>query len=348
MKSFRQLLPLLALAGASAEVAAQGVTIFGIVDTHLSYTDASVQRTAVAEGGHSASRLGFRGREDLGGGMAAYFTLEMGLNVDNGSIPLTGGFGRQSFVGLSGPWGAVELGRQYTPIFFNMLAVAPFGMNVNWAPVQLVTSSDGQPAAARTLGFPLRQDNLVRYRWGANAAARGFRAEAAYAPGESATASGRVHAAATSYRGQNYFVGYGFQRTHSGNAAGPAFYNELQGLSLGYDLGALALSANYMVTRTTLAGGRKAAHTILGASYTMGPHILLAEVNRRDLKGSANDATLLTLGYDYTLSKRTALYTRLLGLNNRATAANTMAQATVNNNSGDDVRALAIGIRHNF
>lgn len=343
--------PLLALgtllASLGGAAAAQGVSIYGITDAYVGHVSGSESRTVLREGAHTASRVGFRGREDLGRGLSAYFTLEMGLTLDNGTIPLGGGFGRQSFVGLGGRWGTIELGRQYTPIFYNMLAVAPFGMNANWAPVQLSTSKDGLPAAARALGFPLRQNNLVRYRYG-GLKAKGFRFEAAYAPGENEAASGSLTAVAASYRGANYFIGYGAQRSRSGTGAATGFHNQLQGVSGSYTWNALTLSAQYLVTDSSLAGARRADHVVLGAAYAMGPHTLLAEVNRRNLRDSPDDALLVTLGYDYNLSKRTALYARLLHLDNRGSAANTMAQATVRAGSGDDVRAVAFGIRHKF
>ena len=87
--------------GFAAGTAAQGShSIYGIVDLYAGSIHGSSQSSRVDEGGHTASRLGFRGREDLGGGLNAHYTLEMGLGMDTGSIPLGGGFGRQAFVGM--------------------------------------------------------------------------------------------------------------------------------------------------------------------------------------------------------------------------------------------------------
>jgi predicted porin len=346
--SIRQALTLGLLAAGGHGASAQNVSLYGITDAYIGSVRGSESRTVINEGGNALSRLGLRGREDLGGGSSAYFVLEMGLTLDNGTIPIGGGFGRQSFVGIDGRWGAIEAGRQYTPLFFNLLATVPFGMNANWAPVQLSGSTDGQPAAMRTVGLLTRQSNLLRYRYGGGPQAKGLRVDVAVAPDEGATGIGGILGIGASYRGSNYFIGYAAQRLDSGSAAATPFHNETQGLNGSYSLGALTLSAAYLVTDSTAPGARRAAHTVLGAAYDVGPHRWMAEINHRDLSGSPNDALAWALGYDYRLSKRTSLYGRLLNLNNRGTAANTLALAVVNAGSGDDVRALALGIRHNF
>ncbi len=344
----RQALTLGLLAAPGLSALAQDVGLYGIADLYVGSIRGSDSRTVVNEGGNAVSRLGFRGREDLGGGLSAHFVLEMGLTMDNGTIPLGGGFGRQSFVGLQGPWGTVEAGRQYTPLFFNLLATVPFGMNANWAPVQLAGSVDGQPAAARTVGLAMRQSNLLRYRYGGGPRAKGLRVDVAVAPDEGAAGVGGILAFGASYRGERYFIGYAAQRLDSGSAAATPFHNQTQGLNGSYAIGGLTLSAAYLVSDSTAPGARRAAHTVLGAAYDLGPHRWMAELNRRDLRNSPNDAQAMAVGYDYRLSKCTTLYGRLLRLNNQGTAANTLALAPVTAGSGDDVRALALGIRHNF
>ncbi len=111
MNSTKQIAKLLAatmLALATTVVWAQSsVTIYGIVDAAVERADSgsgsSVTRLVSGQG--SASRLGFRGTEDLGGGLRAIFSLEAALNADNGTGGATGGglaFDRQSWVGLAG------------------------------------------------------------------------------------------------------------------------------------------------------------------------------------------------------------------------------------------------------
>ncbi|PKO55512.1 MAG: porin, partial [Betaproteobacteria bacterium HGW-Betaproteobacteria-21] len=125
----------LAVAGLmSAPVFAQSnVTIYGIVDMGYKNLGNNVNsavgnRSAIDSGQYSGSRLGFRGTEDLGNGLKASFVLETGINVDNGGFNQGNtAFARQSFVALSGGFGTVALGRQYTPQHILMSAVDPFG-----------------------------------------------------------------------------------------------------------------------------------------------------------------------------------------------------------------------------
>ena len=111
---------------ATGAVQAQNVTLYGMVDAGIE----SVSN--VASTGHLMrmpsntgilpSRLGLRGKEDLGAGLSAIYTLEMGFAPDTGASGQGGRlFGRQSTVGLSGDWGAVTLGRQWTMLFWSLL-----------------------------------------------------------------------------------------------------------------------------------------------------------------------------------------------------------------------------------
>jgi len=146
MKKF----PLAALAAAAAcaggAQAQSSVTLFGVMDlayTHLS-SDAGRSRDLLQGDGNTSSRLGFRGVEDLGGGLAAGFWIEAGFAPDSGAGAASntnnqasgaagaGGltFGRKSVVSLSGRWGEVRAGRDYVPSFLNLTAAMhPFGTN---------------------------------------------------------------------------------------------------------------------------------------------------------------------------------------------------------------------------
>uniref|UniRef100_UPI00311EA0D6 porin n=1 Tax=Thauera sp. SDU_THAU2 TaxID=3136633 RepID=UPI00311EA0D6 len=128
----------LAIAGlVSAPIFAQSnVTIYGVADAFVGIgKHGENDFRGVNSGGLSGSRLGFRGTEDLGNGLKAVFVLEQGFNIDTGEQALMGGnsdnsdidpdndryndsFSRQAYVGLSGAFGTVALGRQYAPGFF--------------------------------------------------------------------------------------------------------------------------------------------------------------------------------------------------------------------------------------
>ena len=188
---------------------------------------------------------------------------------------------------------------------------------------------------------------MVRYRYG-DVSSPGLRVEVAAAPGEGDVAVGRYLAASVSHRGSNHFISYTNQRLNSGTAAVKAFHVDTQVLSGKYDVGAISLSATYGETSSNAVGALKASTATLGASYSMAPHVFLAEASKRDVKNSTSDADLLVLGYQYQFSQHTLLYVRGLNLQNKGKAANAMARAVVTANSGNDVRAIAIGLRKNF
>ena len=111
------------------------VTIYGIVDTGVEYLSStgpagkSLVRMPNLTGS-APSRLGFRGTEDLGGGTSVQFVLENGFGLDTGSFNQGGRmFGRQAFIGLSGAWGTVSMGRQYDNFSLALLDYGVFGPN---------------------------------------------------------------------------------------------------------------------------------------------------------------------------------------------------------------------------
>lgn len=113
-------LTLAALVLAGTQASAQRVVLYGLIDNAVEHID------NVGPAGYSVTRMpstsaslpsrwGMRGSEDLGAGLSAVFTLESGFGADTGASGQAGRlFGRQAFVGLSGNWGTVGLGRQYT------------------------------------------------------------------------------------------------------------------------------------------------------------------------------------------------------------------------------------------
>ena len=124
----------LALLGTVAS-AQSSLTLYGVVDVaveHLSKTSPNGDSLTRMPGftGSVPSRFGLRGSEDLGGGLRAGFTLESGFGADTGSFNQGNRlFGRQAFVNLSGNWGSVMLGRQYTMLFHGLLGSDILGPN---------------------------------------------------------------------------------------------------------------------------------------------------------------------------------------------------------------------------
>ncbi len=130
--------PILALAAAAAMVAATGaqaqtasnVSIYGLVDAGLEYTSnanaAKDSVTRVTSGGMNTSRWGFRGTEDLGGGLKAVFGLEGGILMDTGAQD-GALFKRQAYVGLEGSYGRLVMGRSFTSVYDTVISFDPMG-----------------------------------------------------------------------------------------------------------------------------------------------------------------------------------------------------------------------------
>lgn len=98
------------------------VTLYGVVDEFVQYTDTGGPKVAnMSSSGLWGSRVGIKGSEALGGGLKANFLLENGYVPNSGAqADPTSFFNRQAWVGLSGDWGEVRMGRQYSPLFLYM------------------------------------------------------------------------------------------------------------------------------------------------------------------------------------------------------------------------------------
>lgn len=93
------------------------MTLYGVADVAIERVKGATSVTRAASGQQQGSRWGLRGTEDLGGGLKAVFQMEAGFNMANGASGQGGLlFGRQAYVGLASDFGAVRLGRQYSPM----------------------------------------------------------------------------------------------------------------------------------------------------------------------------------------------------------------------------------------
>ncbi|CAB5713014.1 Outer membrane porin protein 32 precursor [Delftia tsuruhatensis] len=344
----------MAALGTGAWAQGSSVEMFGIVDVHINSAKSGATRLSrLEDGGSAASRVGFRGREDLGGGLRAQFMLEAGVAPDTGlgTIPGPGlAFTRQAFVGLHGGWGSMEMGRMYTPMFSALFRADPLGMNALFSSLNLVSATDAQPGMRP---FAARANNMLRYR---TPASQPWLVDLAYAFGEAPSphsSNGRLHGATLGWNQKPWFLAYSFQKSVEGSAAAPVATpatSHYQALSASWDaLDPLRLTGNYVVNRVDRSGTPKAKLVQLGAEWSLDARSrLLASVARREVGGTDRAQNTWTLGYDYALSKRTQLYARWLQLGNAANASAAIANVPVATNSGDGVRSLALGVRHNF
>lgn len=320
---------LLTLSGISQ--AQTNVSIYGIVDAGLVRESGGPDGNVTALGGGvaSGSRLGFKGKEDLGGGLSANFLLENGFNADTGSLGQGGLlFGRQMYVGLSGGFGALRLGRQYSPYYLALRDVAdPFAAGL--------AGRAGNIMATNT-----RVNNMVNYitpEFG------GFSADLAYGLGEVAgnTQQSRTIGAAIGYEQGPARIKLAHHQLNNATATDRT-KNTL--LAARYKFSLAEGSIGYAINKG--AGAADSRDFILGVSVPFGPSRLLASYIRRDDRtANDRDAHQWAVGYFYSLSKRTDLYLAYARIGNDNGAEFKVGNAT---DTGTGDKAFNLGVRHSF
>jgi predicted porin len=324
---------------ATGAFAQSSVTVYGVVDVGLEQTRLSPggNTTRLSSGIQSGSRLGFKGVEDLGGGLSASFQLEMGLDATTGAAGQGGlAFGRQSWVGLNGGFGSLKLGRQYVPLFGALDTIDPLGTGI---------TGDGSGISAVFRSYGVRMNNTVNY---STPSMGGFSGEVAYGLGEVAGSSstGSQWGAAGTYEGGPLTIVAAYHL--QGQTAGGVDTGDSRTAMIGgaYDLKAVKLHAALATNSDKNAAGAttgKSRDYMLGVSAPFGPVSLMASYVRHDDRLFANsDAAYWQLGATYSLSKRTNFYTSY------STIRNESAGATGSGVPGTDISWLNVGIRHKF
>lgn len=337
----------LAVAGlvAAPAFAQSNVTIFGIVDLAVEsgkYSDAAGNLTRLISGGNNTNRLGFRGTEDLGNGMAANFLLETQPGPDNGaSAGGTQFWNRSSTVGISSKsWGSVNLGRQYTP-WFNATAANDVFY------VAGVGSSYSLQAGDTRMNNAIRWDSVNM---------SGFTAAVMFGLGQDADATGvEGTTAATkklgkegglklSYANGPLSVNYAYDSQTT--AVGPDVDTKRNQLNGAYDMGKVKLGLGWNSNKTgstvddrvwTITAVMPVGNDLVKAGYT----------RLNDKITSSKDARLFAIGYEHPMSKRTNLYATYAKMSNDAKASKTMLGG-VAVAADYDPTAWQFGVRHSF
>jgi predicted porin len=357
----KSLIALAVMAAAGAASAQSSVTLFGIVDLAVRNVrgDGNGHVTSLSRDGYNSSRLGFRGTEDLGGGMAASFWLEAGVNNDDGSMGTTvqnsgtgaalggGGltFNRRSTVSLSGGWGELRIGRDYTPSFWNLTVFDPFGTNGSGTTATLQGGATGVNT--------VRASNSIGYFAPANLG--GFYGQLQYAENElpnntgAAIDSGRYFGGRVGFASGPFNVAFAIGRTDVPEVAGA---DDILAMNLGgqWDFG-MAKLMGQLVWDSNIAGASNADGRgfLIGGLVPVGAGEIRLSYSqyRFDVLGAEPKVKKMAIGYVHNLSKRTAVYTTLAHLKNSGGAAqsvNGSAVGAVNDSS----TAVDLGIRHSF
>jgi predicted porin len=332
----KSLLALAALSAFAGVASAQSsVTLFGIVDVNVRNVDNKAgDVTSLSTDGINSSRLGFRGVEDLGGGLRAGFWVEGALQPDTGNA---GGqtWQRRSTVSLLGGFGEVRLGRDYTPSFWNHTVFDVFGTNGVGSELNIFAKAS---PTATTL---VRANNTVGYFL---PSLGGFYGQIQGAAGEGTPgnkyAGGRIGYGAGPF---NVAVAYG--QTYQD---GPMVDDEKEwnvGGSFAFSF--LTVMGQYSESKYS---SLKNTGWTLGLSAAFGASTIKASYGETEFDNGSTTpkAKQIAIGYQYDLSKRTALYANAAQLDNDAGLARTVAGGSPVSGTGFKSTGYEVGLRHSF
>ena len=375
--------------------AQSSVTLYGIIDEGVQYNSNAknvVGRTNVggrqvaldSTDGPNGSRWGLRGAEDLGGGLKAIFTLESGINLNNGAFAQGGtAFGRQAFVGLSSSqYGTLTMGRQYDSVVTYVQPVSAYGY------IAGSTLLD-HPGDLDNLGNTARTNNAIKY---GSPNFNGLTVGAEVSLGGQAgnvTGGGGYSAGAAYANGPIVLgVGYNYVKDPTGTA-GTAFFTDNQngatilGGSLNsgyaaatsyqvvaaggsYKIGPATIGMTYSNTQygNAVSGGANATFNVgeVGLKWEFKQNLYAGAAYDYTKGDSVTNASGQTVGNqhynqfslitDYSLSRRTDVY--VLGTVQKASGIGSTGVAAVANignlgDSSDDRQAVVrVGLRHRF
>lgn len=349
MKKFRLLLSASTLASgfACADLAHANVTLYGVLDTYVGYTNASGKgaATAMQSGGLYASRVGLRGSEDLGGGLRAVFDLENGIQTNSGAaVDPASAFNRTAWVGIASPYGEVRFGRQNSILLlmhgkFDAFSGGTYGSFLH-----------------NTSTFAFRYDNTISYL-SPNLA--GFTFTGSVSPGGQTSPHDalNVYTGSLDYSRGPLYLGVSHAEQNGANGkvltkttfAGASYvFGKLTGF-FGFYRG-----NNLGSNLTTSVEGKYHSVYSLSATYKFTPSFYLASAigYAQDSSGKNSNSFEGSVGGFYSLSKRTLLYGTVERLQNRHGATYGLignGPVTVNAPvAGGGVTGAQVGIVHSF
>ncbi|MBS3996817.1 MAG: porin [Hydrogenophaga sp.] len=297
----KSLIAIAVIAAAGAASAQSNVTLYGVADVWVGKTKNG--DAEMGSGGLAASRLGFIGTEDLGGGLKAHFNFEQTISLDNGAAS---GFDRQANVGFSGGFGTVKLGRSFTALddihgaansAFDSALAATGTVWVGYtssANSQIYYASPEVSGLSGAVGFTLSGD------------------QAKTAP---ATATNDITSLHLKYNNGPVFAGFAYQNEKQ--IVGASVKHML--LNATYDLGMATAKASFRTVKNPVGDifiNPKATEYHLGLDYPVNSNLTLsagfAKSDTEASNGVRTGKSRRSVGYDfaagYSLSKRTTMY----------------------------------------
>jgi predicted porin len=361
----RKLIAGAALALVSGVAAAQSaVTVYGNLDVGVltqNHAPAGTASTTMANGGISPSIWGFRGSEDLGDGLKANFNLEGHFAPDTGE--LVGGanlggsgtlFRRQSNVGLSGGFGAVTLGDQYSPAILAFAATDPRGLRENfsglysWAYNSCIFTKDpvfglnANNNGNNDVGVFLQNAISYSNKIGPVGIAAGYSL--------SERTRGAVYSLGATYTGP-VSLSAAYQSTNAPDTSDRI--SRIYTVGAGYTMGAFTGKLNFLRgenRNAALVDTSKVNVFGLGVDWKTAANntVIAAVYFAKDKKHSEDKTTTLILSDEYALSKRTTLYGQL-AYARADSGATLMTTVAASGTAADTNTALFnVGIKHSF
>lgn len=334
----------LAVAAAAVPAFAQNVTVYGVIDTGIQSHDSgddSVTRSV--DGAIATSRFGFKGSEDLGGGLKAIFTLEARLNPSNGSTNTSNLFNRGALVGLSGGFGTIEIGQGDTTTTQDIDSKVSQAGNLALRPQ--ITAAGGTLASGE-LGLDVA--NVIRYT---SPTMSGFSFQAGHATNNStAVVDGKATISdiylAYEQGPLGIYAGYTTQ-----DGATSVAEKDFMTVGAKYDLGFMSLGYSYSQGDASATTEEKTKTHIASAAVPLGngftAHAVLGSAKLD--KTTNGDGSGYTLAVTKAMSKRTTLYGAYTSVNSDAGASFSMTGVTANTTTaGKDPSAITLGVSHSF
>lgn len=341
MKKSLVALAVLAASGASF---AQSVTLYGLADVWFGsnkhedgVTGTSHRQTKIDSGGVNTSRWGLKGSEDLGGGLKANFKLEQGFKMDTGAAGSSTGqgttgtqaFDRQSWVGFSGGFGEVQIGKTWSAYddvsgASNALFDSPV-----LAPLNYVFKS---------VGYIDRPINGIRY---STPEFSGFSGAISYSTDEKVAGAAKVASLNVSYGAGPLNAHLGYQVEDVDNSAAGSADAKFTRLGASYDFGVATAKATYgKVANVDGVSGKDADEYQLGVDVPVSAALTVSASYAKSDDSNAGFEQARKgygIGASYTLSKRTFLY------------GGYESDTATNNAAADSKHSLfAVGVQHRF
>ncbi|CAD6547078.1 porin [Paraburkholderia metrosideri] len=350
----------LSFASVAPAFAQSSVTLYGVLDNGFVYQSSSGSNNSAIRavpGGLFATRFGFKGSEDIGGGLHVNFQLEQAFSGQTGAATNPAdAFNRLAFVGLSGGFGEVRFGLQNSPSYDVLQAamdpswVKSIASPMNNFNALIIRANNGISYYTPTFGG-LNAKFMVALRDPTTGGGNGigfYNVVLQYI-------NGPLNVAAGYERGDEPGVGAGGSYTIAGGAAaGPGAVLTVFNAGASYGIGANRIWLAYHTENLTNTPNYM-QHDVyqISDSYQFAPDILASLMYGYlyDRTGKGNNAQQLGLLFEYYLSKSTELYTAAGFIQNRNQAKYTLSGTAYSGlpiTPGTDTRGIGFGLVHKF